>query len=66
MIPPLKIITRSKATSLLVHEEEESSISRDPPCFLDLEQITRNTMKITPNNIAKSMKFDPLVEELSF
>lgn len=60
------MITRFRIESLLIHQEKETSTLNSLPCFLDLKQITKDTMKAIWNDIAKSVRFDFLIKELLF
>lgn len=57
---------RFRTTTLFTYQEEEINTSNSLCYFLDLEQIIWNTNKVTCNNIVKSIRFDPLLEELFF
>lgn len=59
-------MTRYRIVSLSIHQIEETSTLDSLPYFLDLEQVTRDTIKATYNNVAKSIRFNSLIEELPF
>lgn len=59
-------MTRFRATTLSIQQEEESSTSKSPSYFSNLEQVIRKTIKAIQTNIAKSLRFDFFIEEFSF
>lgn len=66
MVLVLAVMTRSRIASLLIYHKKESSTLNSLPYFLNLEQVIKDTIKAIQNNTAKSMRFDLLIQELSF
>lgn len=60
------MMTRSRVITLLIHQEEKTSASNSPFYFSNLEQVSRDRITVTFNNVVKSIRFEPFVGELSF